>query len=217
MRLTDDEGYSDYIMETDDSTSSKKLPDSFSPLEEERERMERILERLKTADYLTERAELGSELVRSTSRYEDTLERAVWPAAPDSDAVHLKELESDRSALREVMTKIHEATMHVDARNVHAPDPEGFEDALNEVCDRLRTMLVKEDREILLIDAALGTEENRLKLTDDISGALKNASERPEPPKTTSGRLVSNANVKLSHNVEDASPPEHPGADTINP
>jgi hypothetical protein len=178
--------------------------------------MERILERLKTADYLTERAELGSELVRSASRYEDTLERAVWPTAPDSAAPHLEELESDRSGLREVMTKIHEATMHVDARNVHAPDPEGFEDALNEVCDRLRAILAKEDHEIVAIDAALDTEEDRQKLTDDIASAVKNASERPEPPKTTIGRLVSNANVKLSHNVEDASPPEHPGADTIN-
>jgi len=203
-------------MERNNSQSPKKLPDTFSPLEEERERMERILERLKIADYLTERAELGSELVRSASRYEDTLERAVWLTAPDSDAAHLEELERDRAALRAVMTKIHEATMHVDARNVHAPDPEGFEDALNEVCDRLRTLLVKEDREIVAIDAALGTEENRRKLTEDISAALKNASERPEPPKTTIGRLVSNANVKLSHNVEDASPPEHPGADTIN-
>jgi hypothetical protein len=203
-------------MEPNNSQSSKKLPVAFSPLEEERERMERILGRLKIADYLTERAELGSELVRSASRYEDALERAVWPAASDPDAGALKELETDRSALREVMMKIHEATMHVDARNVHAPDPEGFEDALNEVCGRLRAILLKEDREIVAIDSALGTEEERTKLTEDIAHALKNASERPDPPKTTLGRLVSNANVKLSHNVEDASPPEHPGADTIN-
>ena len=203
-------------MEPNNAQSPEKLPDTFSPLEEERERMERILDRLKVADYLTERAELGGELVRSASRYEDTLERAVWSAAPDADAAVLKELESDRSALREVMTKIHEATMHVDARNVHAPDPEGFEDTLNEVCDRLRAILVKEDREIRAIDSALDNDEDRTKLTHDIAHALKNASERPEPPKTALGRLVTNANVKLSHNVEDASPPEHPAADTID-
>lgn len=203
-------------MEPNIAPSPKKLPDTFSPLEEERERMERILDRLKIADYLTERAELGSELVRSASRYEDTLERAAWPTASDPDGAALKELESDRSALREVMTKIHEATMHVDARNVHAPDPEGFEDTLNEVCDRLRAILVKEDREINAIDAAMQSEEERSKLTRDIAHALKNASERPEPPKTALGRLVTNANVKLSHNVEDASPPEHPAADTID-
>lgn len=64
-------------MEPNNAQAPKKLPDTFSPLEDERERMERILDRLKVADYLTERAELGSELVRSASRYEDTLERAV--------------------------------------------------------------------------------------------------------------------------------------------
>lgn len=63
--------------------------------------------------------------------------------------------------------------MHVDARNVHAPDPEGFEDTLNEVCDRLRGILVKEDREINAIDAALDSDEERSKLTQDIAHALK--------------------------------------------
>ena len=203
-------------MEPEHSKSSNKLPDSFSPLEEERERIERILDRLKTAEDPTERADLGSELVRSASRYEDTMERAVWPPASDADAAILKELENDRSALREVMTTIHEATMHVDARNVHAPDPQGFEDTLNDVCDRLRAILLKEDREIVAIDSALGSAQERTTLTEAISHALNNASERPEPPKTAIGRIVSNANVKLSHNFEDASPPEHPGSGTVN-
>jgi hypothetical protein len=203
-------------MEPNNSRTSKKLPESFSPLEEERERIERILDRLKVADYPTERAELGSELVRSASRYEDTLERAVWPTAKDQDAKTLKELENDRSELREVMMTIHQATMHVDARNVHAPDPEGFENTLEEVCSRLQAIIPKEDREILAIDLVLGSEEERAAFTESIAGALHNASERPEPPKTALGRLITNTNVKLSHNVEDASPPEHPGADTID-
>jgi hypothetical protein len=202
-------------MEPDNDTPSKKLPVTFLPLEEERERIERILDRLKTADDPTERADLGTELVRSSSRYEDTLERAVWPVAPDTDEAMLVELDSDRTALREVMTVIHEATLHVDARNVHAPDPQGFEDTLNEVCARIRAILVKEDREIALIDSRLSSDDERTELTDAITHALHNASEKPEPPKTAIGRLVSNANVKLNHNFEDASPPEHPGADTV--
>jgi hypothetical protein len=203
-------------MEIVDSKPSNSLPDTFWPLEEERERIERILDRLTIADYLTERAELGSELVRSASRYEHTLERAVWTTAPSSESPFLKELENDRSALREVMTTIHHATMHVDARNVHTPDPQGFEDTLAEVCDRLRAILLKEDHEIIALNSALGSAEERAYLSEAITHALRNASERPEPPKTAIGRLVTNANVKLSHNVEDASPPEHAGADTIN-
>jgi hypothetical protein len=203
-------------MQSVDPKPSNKFPESFSPLEEERERIERILDRLEIADYPTERAELASELVRSAPRYEDTMERAAWTGAPDSQSPPLEGLDDDRAALREVMTAIHEATMHVDARNVHTPDPQGFEGALGEVCSRLRALLIKEDREIVALDSALGSPEERAKLTVAISQALRNASERPKPPKTAIGRLVTNANVKLSHNVEDASPPEHAGAGTID-
>jgi hypothetical protein len=202
-------------MGSDNASSSNKLPETFSPLEEERDRIERILDRLEIAEDPTERADLASELVRSASRYEDTLERAVWPEISDRAGATLEELDVDRSSLRDVMTTIHEATLHVDARNVHAPDPEGFEDTLNDVCVRLRAILAKEDRAIVALDAALLSSEDKVQLTEAISHALRNASERPEPPKTSIGRLVSNANVKLNHNFEDASPPEHPGADTI--
>jgi hypothetical protein len=45
----------------------------------ERARIERIASRLDVADDLTGRADLGSELVKSISRYEDTFERALLP------------------------------------------------------------------------------------------------------------------------------------------
>jgi hypothetical protein len=203
-------------MESEDAVPSNKLPAVFGPLEEERDRIERILDRLETTEDLTERADLGSELVRSASRYEDTLERVVWPSVSDTEAATFKELQDDRTALREVMVTIHEATMHIDPRNVHASDPQGFEDMLDLVCERLRAILLKDDHEIAAIDATLGSPEEREKLTNAIAHAMHNASERPNPPKTAIGRFVSNASVKLDHTFEDVSAPQHPGADTIN-
>ena len=41
--------------------------------------IDRIADRLDVTDDLTERADLASELVRSVSRYEDTLERVLFP------------------------------------------------------------------------------------------------------------------------------------------
>jgi len=83
--------------------------------------MDRILDRLDQSEDLVERADLASELVRSASRYEDTLERSVDTVmAPSDDSVQ------DRDDLREAMTVIHKRTMHVDPRNVHAPDAQGF-------------------------------------------------------------------------------------------
>jgi hypothetical protein len=56
--------------------SEKDAGLDFGPLQEERLRIDRIVSRLDVTDDLTERADLASELVRSVSRYEDTIERA---------------------------------------------------------------------------------------------------------------------------------------------
>ena len=199
------------------SPESQKLnaPAFLAPLDDERARIERILGRLDETTDLTERADLGSELVRSASRYEDTLERGVWSTLPDPPPAAVAGLEDDRAALREVMVTIHEATMHVDPRNVHAPDPQGFEDALSDVCVRLRALLAKEDRAVADL-AAQDTPEVSAQRTEAVARAFKHASERPVPPKTAIGRFVANANVKLDHTFEDVATPQHPGADTID-
>ena len=54
---------------------------TFGAFSEERARIERIISRLDVTADLIERADLGSELVRAVSRYEDTFERALLAAA----------------------------------------------------------------------------------------------------------------------------------------
>ncbi len=114
------------------------------------------------------------------------------------------------------MTVIHERTMHVDPRNVHAPDPQGFEDTLEDVTRQLRAILVREDRVLQRIDTAMTSPEQREVAVADVERALGHASERPKPPRTALGRALSNAHVKLDHAVEDVATPSHPGSDTID-
>jgi len=191
----------------------------LEPIRKDRERMDRILDRLDSTENLVERADLASELVRAASRYEDTLERAVEPAlfprGPDPDVTRLHlDWAQDRDDLREVMTVIHQRTMHVDPRNVHAPDPQGFEDALDDVERRLRARLADEDRRLAALFGQLSADERR-RLAAQVAAAARHASERPKPPRTAVGRFVANTHVKLDHNLEDVSHPEHPGAGTI--
>lgn len=185
------------------------------PLYEERSRIDRIVSRLDVTNDPTERADLAGELVRSVSRYEDTLERAVFPRMDESAQDRSKELDQDRELLRDLMTVIHERTTGIDPRNVHASDPQGFEKQLVDMAQKLQALLENEDRQVAALLTTLGTEESQ-EMEKDVVHAFGSASERPHPPKTTAGRLFSNARVKLDHTFEDVSSPQHPGADTID-
>ena len=197
------------------SSTNEDAALATGPFSEERQRIDRIVTRLDVADDLSERADLGSELVRSVSRYEDTFERAVLPRLEEMDRPDLPRLEREREDLRSAMDEIHERTMGIDPRNVHASDGQGFEDTLADVVTRVRALVAVEDGEIRALLGRLGPKGQQA-LAQDVTHAFKNASERPRPPRTAIGRFVSNAQVKLDHTFEDVATPHHPGADTIN-
>jgi hypothetical protein len=203
-----DAGSQGWLIETDAAPV-------FGPLYDERLRIDRIVSRLDVTDDLAERADLSSELVRSVSRYEDTVERSLLVRLTDSPSVVLEELNQERDELREVMTVIHKRTMGIDPRNVHASDGQGFEDTLEDVLHRLRALLSGEDRQISALMKSLEPED-RQTVSDDIAHTFRSASERPYPPHTAAGRFFSNAHIKLDHKFEDVATPSHPGADTIN-
>jgi hypothetical protein len=195
--------------------SEKDASHTFGPLHEERLRIDRIVNRLDVTDDLVERADLASELVRSISRYEDTIERSLFVRLPESAQASLAELDQEREQLREAMTVIHERTKGIDPRNVHASDGQGFEDTLEEIVRRLRALLLGEDRQIAALLESLGPED-RQELSEDIAHTFRSASEHPHPPHTTVGRFFRNVQVKLDHTFEDVATPSHPGADTVN-
>jgi hypothetical protein len=194
--------------------SQEGLP-AFGGFSEDRLRIDRIIDRLDVTGDLIERADLGSELVRAVSRYEDTFERTLRPRLVGSGSDHLLDaLDRDREELRDVMDEIHQRTMGIDPRNVHASDGQGFEDALAAVVAKVRTLVVVEDREVAGVVASLESPQ-RQELADEVIHAHRSASERPRPPRTTVGRFLSNAHVKLDHTFEDVATPHHPGADTV--
>jgi hypothetical protein len=195
--------------------SGKDASLDFGPMRDERLRIDRIVDRLDITDDLVERADLASELVRSVSRYEDTLERTLFVRLEPSLPLALEELGREREQLREAMTVIHERTMGIDPRNVHASDGQGFEDTIADVVHRLRALLLGEDRQMAALVGSLESEDRR-QLVEDIAHTFRSASEHPYPPRTAVGRFIGNTHVKLDHTFEDVSSPSHPGADTIN-
>jgi hypothetical protein len=199
----------------DGTTSGSEEAPALGPLVEERRRIDRITARLDDTEDLEERADLGSELVRAISRYEDTFERALLPHLEGSNDQVLGELDRDRDTLREAMDDIHQRTMGIDPRNVHTSDGQGFENSLAAVVAGIRALLVVEDREVGALLSSLGADQ-RQELAEEVAKAFGSASERPRPPRTAVGRFISNAHVKLDHTLEDVATPHHPGADTVN-
>jgi hypothetical protein len=188
----------------------------IEPLSSGRARIERVVRRLHETDDPTERADLGAELVRAVSRYEDTLERSLLPrlrgVVPDAE---LYAQEQRREMLREAMSVVHRRTMHIDPRNVHASDPEGFEQALDDVVRCVEEQLPAEDHALdALVEQTPPGERDRL--AEAVTSAARRASERPRPPRTAVGRLFANANVRLDHAFEDVATPQHPGSDVID-
>jgi hypothetical protein len=202
---------------TEDAETSQTPEEALvlGPFSEERLRIDRIITRLDETEDLEERADLGSELVRSISRYEDTFERVLLPRLERSDGGVLRQLDSEREVLRQAMDDIHHRTTGIDPRNVHASDGQGFEDSLTNVVAGARALLAVEDSELgALLDTL--SDDERKDLAGEVAHAFRSASERPRPPRTALGRFVSNAHVKLDHTLEDVSTPHHPGADTID-
>jgi hypothetical protein len=185
---------------------------ALGPLYDERLRIDRIVGRLDLTDDLIERADLASELARSVSRYEDTLERTLLLRM---DGLADEELAAERQHLRDALTFIHKRTTGIDPRNVHASDGQRFEDTLSDAVVALQRLLSGEDRRVESLIANLDTDE-RNQLAEEIAKTFKSASERPDPPRTAAGRFISNVRIKLDHKFEDVATPTHPGSDTVD-
>jgi hypothetical protein len=183
--------------------------------DEDRARIGRILDRLPATVDHAERADLASELVRAASRHEDVFEHAVLPALESRiDDTVREQMASQRSALREAMDYIHRRTQHLAARNAHADDPQGLEDAIADVSQRLVTLLALEDSATTVLIGGLDPEAKQ-DLEAAVEKASRHAAERPRPARTALGRIVSNVATKIDHSFEDVATPDHAGAETI--
>ena len=192
--------------------NEKDVASALGPLRDKRLRIDRIVGRLDLTDDLTERADLASELARSVSRYEDTLERTLLPRM---NGLADEELVAERHHLRDSLKFIQERTTGIDPRNVHASDGQGFEDTLSDAVVALQRILSGEDRRVESLLESLDPDE-RSQLAEEITKAFGSASERPHPPRTAAGRFISNVRIKLDHKFEDVATPTHPGSDTVD-
>jgi len=188
---------------------------ALRPLVEDRERIDRIIERLELTDDLPERADLASELVRAASRHEDVVEHAVVPAVQElEEETSVTRITGQRQEIRQAMEYIHGRTQHLAARNAHADDPQGLEDAITDVTGKLRLLLAGEDDHLIPLLGQLDPDAVTA-LTKAVEKASRHAAERPKPARTALGKRASNIATKIDHVLEDVATPDHAGAKTV--
>jgi hypothetical protein len=197
-------------------TVSRELPRVLAPLQEERDRLDHIIDELGASADPTTRADLATELVRSCSRYEDVKDRCVYPTLEKAGipAPTLSTIRRDEASIRDAMEVIRKRTAHMTPANVHADDPEGFDHTLEGLVDCLDSHLGREERDLFPLLEGLSADA-AADLTDDVILALRHASERPKPSHNPVGRAIGNLGAALERTVEDASTPQHPGRDKL--
>jgi hypothetical protein len=193
------------------------LPASLEPLTENRRELHAILDLLDQERDPTPRADLATELVGISARYEDAMDRVVYPALRkiSQDLPELDRAESDQLAIREALADLRHRTQNVKPSNVYVSDPEGFEELLDRLVDSIRMHLDHEDEMLFpLLDQL--TEPKVDELRDDVEQAVAHASTHPHPPHSTVGRAVTSVMEKLNRSVHDQSTVSHPEIDQFH-
>ena len=193
------------------------LPAPLEPLADNRSELVAAMDALDKEGDPTPRAGLAIELIGSSARYEDVLDRVVHPQLRKirGDWLELDRADSDQSTIRDLLSDLRERTQHVKPANVHASDPDGFEHLLDRLVDSMRMQLDHEDETLFpLLDQLDGPEA--AELTDDVEQAVAHASTHPHPPHNTIGRAVTGVMEKLNRGVHDQSTVSHPEIDALH-
>lgn len=192
-------------------------PLTLEPVEQDRQQLLAVLSLLDEATEPEVRADLAEELVRVCARYEDVMSRALYPALRDEfpDLQALDEVDRRQKEVRDAMRDVDGRTRHVKPINVHADDPEGFEDALERLIASVRSELRLEDRVVPDLVSQLDSDSAE-RLRSKLTAAVAHATSHPDPPENPIARLVTTAVDKLDRKLEDSSTTSHPGRQRLD-
>ena len=193
-----------------------ELPAALAPLQEIRRELFATLDLLDQTLESVARADLASALVGICARYEDVKDRVVYPAlrAMSADIVEIDRAEDDQRVVREALSDIRQRTLHMKPSNVHADDPEGFQEVLTGLIEAIQAHVDHEDELLLPMLLALD-EQTTTELHQDVEKAVAHASTHPNPPHNPLARAFVAVEEWLEHDVHDQSTPWHPGVDKL--
>ncbi len=186
------------------------LPVALKAMQDDRDEVASLVERLERPLEAESRADLAVELVRFVARYEDIKDRGVFPVLDRRiEATAVAPARSGQEALREVLGEVRRRTRHVKPINAHADDPEGFDLALDDLVQSVRLELDGEATALLpLVDQL--DPAGLAELQESVEIAAAHASEHPGAHRHKVTHWLRNVEEKFEHVVHDAATISHP-------
>ncbi|HWE68140.1 MAG TPA: hemerythrin domain-containing protein [Acidimicrobiales bacterium] len=191
------------------------LPSVLAPLNDDRRRLDAVLELLEETSEPEARADLADEAVRLCARYEDVMERVLYPLLRRDSRLQVDRAEREQRQVRAALRDMRARTRHVHPIDAHASDPEGFEQSLGELIDLIRSHLSQEDQDLLPMANRLGADA-QAELHNRIERAVVHASSHPSPPHNRIGHALVNLMDKVDRTIRDSSTTWHPGLDLLS-
>jgi uncharacterized protein (TIGR02246 family) len=191
------------------------LPSVLTPLEEDRRRLDEVLEVLEETDEPEARADLADEVVRLCARYEDVMERVIFPFLREGNRPQVDRSEREQRRLRASMRDMRGRTRHVHPIDAHASDPEGFDHSLRQLIGLIRSHLSQEDQDLLPIASGLDADA-QVELRHRLERAVGHASSHPDPPHNRFGHALMSLIEKVDRNIRDSSTTWHPGLELLS-
>jgi hypothetical protein len=163
------------------------------------------------------RADLASELIGICARYENVKELVVYPALRvlTAQSPEVDQAERDQRRVRDAMGEIRRRTQHIKPTNVHADDPEGFEQALHELTTAIRVHVEHEDSVLLPMLSEMNTRMSD-ELCRDVEHAVAHASTHPNPPRNRFARTIVGVEEWIERELKDESTSWHPGVEKLH-
>ena len=192
------------------------LPPALEPLQNDRDQIVAILDRLSGPLEAVDRADLAGELVRFGARYQSVMDQAVYPMLREQfgDVPDLRRASDDGEALRESLAEVRRRTRHTKPINAHIDDPEGFDQALDELWRAASSSLVHEEEDLQPLVGRLDAAA-RDELHSRVDHAVAHASVHPNPPQNPIARAVVSIGEKIDRAVNDVSTTTHPAAEDV--
>jgi hypothetical protein len=189
-------------------------PSILQPVEEDIDRLDRVLTLLETEHDPTSRADLAEELVHEAALLEDANDRAVYPSLVEAGFEAIAdELRRSGESLRGAMDPVFLALHHSVPMDAHFND-DNLDQEIERLREATRSHLVREIDDLSLVQAEVGRDAAD-RLRRRLGAARRHAVDRPRPSQNPLRRAMTRLSSRIERRFPDTASQYRPGREKL--